>query len=77
MLARLQRARSDLNYKAEEFTLVGVGGVMSGQDALDYLKAGAEAVQSGTGAMWNPYLAQELKELLKQELALREAAHVF
>ena len=77
MLARLQRARSDLNYKAEGFTLVGVGGVMTGQDALDYLKAGAEGVQSGTGAMWNPYLAQELKELLKQDLALREAAHVF
>lgn len=42
-----------------DFVLVGVGGVMTPRDIEGYLAQGADAVQSCTGAMWNPYLAQE------------------
>lgn len=42
-----------------DFVLVGVGGVMTPRDIERYLALGADAVQSCTGAMWNPYLAQE------------------
>lgn len=44
-----------------EFEIIGVGGVMSTSDFKDYLNAGADCVQSATGAMWNPYLAQEIR----------------
>jgi len=40
-----------------DFSLVGVGGVMTPADADAYLEAGAEVVMSATGAMWDPYLA--------------------
>ncbi len=43
------------------FTIFGVGGVMKVKDYYDYRKAGADVVMSATGSMWNPYLAQEIK----------------
>lgn len=66
MLARMQQARAKLGLRPSEFTLVGVGGIMTAQDGIDYLKAGADGVQSGTGAMWQPYLARDFKQLIKQ-----------
>jgi len=35
---------------------------MNAEDYQDYREAGADAVLSATGAMWNPYLAKEIKE---------------
>ena len=58
MVKRLTGLREKLK---REFAIVGVGGVMSAQDFLEYKRAGADLVQSATGAMWNPYLAQEIK----------------
>jgi dihydroorotate dehydrogenase len=62
MVARLKALREKLNL---EFEIFGVGGVMTPQDFKAYRKAGADCVQSATGAMWNPHLAQEIKESLK------------
>lgn len=57
MVEKLSKARKANNYK---FEIVGVGGVMTPNDYFEYRKAGADLVQSATGAMWNPYLAQEI-----------------
>lgn len=65
MVRKLVRARQELGLTLSEFTIVGVGGIMSGVDALEYYENGAEAAQSGTGAMWNPLLAVEFKQLVK------------
>jgi len=65
MLSRLVGARNKLLLTPAEFTLIGVGGVMTGLEVFDYLKLGADGVQSGTGAMWNPWLARDFKELAK------------
>ncbi len=43
--------------------IVGVGGVMSPADFKEYRDAGADVVMTATGAMWNPYLAKEIKEV--------------
>lgn len=40
-----------------DFAIVGVGGVFSPQDMNAYLKLGVDAVQTCTGAMFDPYLA--------------------
>lgn len=61
MVKRLNRIRKRNNYK---FSLEGVGGVTSPKDYFDYKKAGADAVMSATGAMWNPFLAQEIKAII-------------
>lgn len=42
--------------------IIGVGGVTKPEDYFEYKEAGADAVMSATGAMWNPYLAQEIKQ---------------
>ncbi|EKD65650.1 MAG: pyr dihydroorotate dehydrogenase [uncultured bacterium] len=57
MVSKLSKIRSKNGYK---FEIVGIGGVTNVNDYFEYRKAGAEAVQSATGAMWNPYLASEI-----------------
>jgi dihydroorotate dehydrogenase (NAD+) catalytic subunit len=37
---------------------------MSAEDFNEYRQAGADVVQSATGAMWNHNLAQEIKQSL-------------
>lgn len=58
MVKKLDTIRKQKNYS---FGIDGIGGVTIAQDYFDYQKAGADAVMSATGAMWNPYLAQEIK----------------
>ncbi|MEK7450748.1 MAG: hypothetical protein AAB662_02300 [Patescibacteria group bacterium] len=57
MVKKLKKIKKENKYKYE---IVGIGGVMTPGDFLDYRKAGADLVQSATGAMWNPYLAYEI-----------------
>lgn len=59
MVQRLARLRESLGLKYE---IVGVGGVGDAAAFDRYRRAGADAVMSATGAMWNPRLAQEIKE---------------
>lgn len=57
MVKRLAQLRDRLH---ANYAIVGVGGVMRPDDYFEYRKAGADLVQSATGAMWNPYLAWEI-----------------
>ncbi|HEX7259778.1 MAG TPA: diguanylate cyclase [Candidatus Saccharimonadia bacterium] len=52
---------------AMEYKIIGVGGVMSAADFQEYRDAGADIVQSATGAMWNPSLAAEVKATLSRQ----------
>lgn len=61
MTERLAKLREELGMK---FATIGVGGVSSADDFKKYRNAGADAVMSATGAMWNPLLAQEIKKEL-------------
>src|SRR3989344_5756656 len=62
MVKRLVNFRRKLK---KNFAIIGVGGVMTPDDYLDYRKAGADLVQSATGAMWNPLLAYEISTKIK------------
>jgi len=62
MVRRLKKLREKMRY---QYAIIGVGGVTTPDDFFEYQKAGADVVMSATGAMWNPYLAQEIKERLK------------
>ncbi len=59
MVQRLVEARTKLG---ASFAVVGVGGVTVPADFKEYRTAGADLVMTATGAMWNPYLAKEIKE---------------
>jgi dihydroorotate dehydrogenase len=56
---RLAAIRERRSFK---FLIEGVGGVITKEDYKVFRDAGADVVMSATGAMWNPYLAQEIKE---------------
>lgn len=62
MVSRLAKLREECGMK---FAVIGVGGVTEADDYFEYVSAGADAVMSATGAMWNPYLAQEIKAMIK------------
>jgi dihydroorotate dehydrogenase len=62
MTERLKKLREEFGYN---FIIIGVGGVCTPEDFLEYRNAGADIVMSATGAMWNPYLAREVKEKLE------------
>jgi dihydroorotate dehydrogenase (NAD+) catalytic subunit len=62
MTKRLHMLRHQNNLK---FEIIGIGGVLTARDFLDYQDAGADAVLSGTGAMWNPNLAAQVKAYLQ------------
>ena len=59
MVKRLKKIREEFDMK---YSIVGVGGVTVPKDFKEYRDAGADVVMSATGAMWNPYLAKEIKE---------------
>ncbi len=50
---------------AVKIPLVGMGGIMDGSDAVEFLVAGASAVAIGTASMVNPYSAIEIIEGIK------------
>lgn len=60
----IQRLTAIKNANSYRFSITGVGGVMKSDDYHAYRTAGADTVMSATGAMWNPYLAQEIKQTL-------------
>lgn len=57
--------------RAVRIPVVGLGGIASGEDAAEFLVAGATAVQVGTATFWDPRaplrIAAELDHFLKRE----------
>lgn len=58
MVGRLDALRNELGL---DYSIIGVGGVMSAEDFHLFRLQGADIVMSATGAMWNPRLAEEIR----------------
>lgn len=75
-LARVWQVRGAL----PDIPIIGIGGIDSGEKALEYLYAGANAVEVGAAALFDPVaplrVARELDDLLddRPELAAKLAA---
>ncbi|MCS3900650.1 dihydroorotate dehydrogenase (NAD+) catalytic subunit [Methanococcus voltae] len=65
-------------YSAVDIPIIGVGGITTGRDAIEFMMAGASAVQVGTGVYYRGYdifnkINDEIKEyLLKNELSMND-----
>lgn len=65
--------------KSPNQTIIGVGGIFSGQDAFDYIAAGATAIEIYTGLIYEgptlpKQICEELSQLLKSRgLSITEA----
>lgn len=57
--------------RAVKIPVIGLGGIAAGEDAAEFLIAGASAVQVGTATFWDPRaplrIARELDRFLQQE----------
>jgi dihydroorotate dehydrogenase (NAD+) catalytic subunit len=57
--------------QAVHVPIVGLGGIATGEDAAEFLVAGASAVEVGTASFWNPNsavrIARELDQFLQEE----------
>jgi dihydroorotate dehydrogenase (NAD+) catalytic subunit len=61
--------------KAVKIPVIGMGGIASGEDAAEFMIAGASAVDVGTASFWDPRatvrIAGELEQFLKRERIAR------
>jgi dihydroorotate dehydrogenase len=62
MTKRLAALRAELGLN---FAIIGVGGLTDAADFRAFRERGADAAMSATAAMWNPRLAQEIKEAVR------------
>jgi dihydroorotate dehydrogenase (NAD+) catalytic subunit len=51
--------------KAVKIPVIGLGGIASGEDAAEFLVAGATAVEVGTASFWNPAATVEIVNQLR------------
>ena len=63
--------------KSVRIPVVGLGGIATGEDAAEFLVAGASAVEVGTATFWDPQsplrVARELDGFLKEQHVSNEA----
>jgi len=62
--------------KAVKIPIVGMGGIMTGQDAVEFMLAGASAVSIGTANFVNPRAAETVADEIRTYLAERNLSHV-
>jgi len=57
--------------KAVKISVIGLGGIATGEDAAEFLVAGASAVEVGTASFWDPQatvrIAKELRHFCDEE----------
>jgi dihydroorotate dehydrogenase (NAD+) catalytic subunit len=55
-------------YQAVHIPIVGMGGIMNAEDAIEFILAGASAIQIGTVNLINPKAGIEILQGLKKYL---------
>jgi len=62
--------------KAVKLPIIGIGGIMNATDALEFILAGATAIQVGTASFINPGAAQQIAEEMEAWLLANGVADV-
>lgn len=61
---------------AVKIPIIGMGGIMTAADAIEFLLAGASAVAIGTGNFVNPSAVESVADGIRAHLTEREMTHV-
>lgn len=64
----VRQGKEIIDQEALDLQLIGVGGVMTPQDAHTLLDCGAQCVQVATAMMWDPYLAARFHQTVSSSL---------
>jgi dihydroorotate dehydrogenase (NAD+) catalytic subunit len=62
--------------KAVRIPVIGIGGIVNGEDAAEFLIAGASLVEVGTATFWDPVATVKIARELEELLAELGVAHV-
>lgn len=62
--------------QAVKLPIIGIGGIMNATDALEFILAGAAAVQVGTASFINPGAAQQIAEEMESWLVANNVADI-
>ncbi len=62
--------------RAVKVPIIGIGGIMNATDALEFILAGATAIQVGTASFINPGAAQQIAEGMEAWLAANGVADI-
>jgi dihydroorotate dehydrogenase (NAD+) catalytic subunit len=62
--------------KAVKVPIIGIGGIMNATDALEFILAGATAIQVGTASFINPGAAQQIAGEMEAWLAANGVADI-
>jgi dihydroorotate dehydrogenase (NAD+) catalytic subunit len=62
--------------QAVRIPIIGIGGIATGEDAAEFLVAGASAVQVGTANFWDPASPSRIAAELDQFLQRQNVVHV-
>jgi dihydroorotate dehydrogenase (NAD+) catalytic subunit len=62
--------------KSVHIPVIGLGGIRSGEDAAEFLIAGASAVEVGTASFWDPAAVPRIARELDRFLREQRIAHV-
>jgi dihydroorotate dehydrogenase (NAD+) catalytic subunit len=62
--------------KVVSLPVIGIGGIMTGRDALEFMLAGATAVQVGTASFLDPSAAQRIAREMEEYLVEHDIASV-
>ena len=63
--------------KAVKIPIIGLGGITNATDAIEYILAGASAIQIGTQNFVNPVVGKEVIEGMKEYLDRHNIAHIW
>lgn len=61
---------------AVKLPIIGMGGIMTAEDAVEFILAGASAVAVGTANFVNPHATMEITDGIKDYLAKKGLSHV-
>lgn len=61
---------------AVKLPIIGMGGIMTAEDAVEFILAGASAVAVGTANFVNPHATMEITDGIKDYLAQKGLSHV-
>ena len=62
--------------KAHNIPIIGQGGVCSGEDALEFIIAGASAVGIGTGLYYDPLICAGINQTICDYLSSNNISHI-
>jgi dihydroorotate dehydrogenase (NAD+) catalytic subunit len=62
--------------KDHHIPIIGQGGICSGEDALEFIIAGASAVGIGTGLYYDPLISAGINQIICDYLSSNKLSHI-